>query len=210
MLLENNLDNTIRELLKVLDRQVYNNTYFGIRTLKFPFDFWVYQEMIYELRPDVIVELGTYRGGSALALSHILEKIGKGRIITLDINHNEVPMIVRNDPRITLIQGDAVQSFPDVQKLIADGEKVLVIEDSSHTYENTLAVLRTYNSLIRIGSYFIVEDAICHHGIEDGPNPGPYEAIDTFLSENKNFVADRTKERMVLSWNLHGFLKRVS
>ena len=59
-----------------------------------------------------------------------------------------------------------------------------MIEDSSHTYDNTLAVLRTYSGLTQVGDYFIVEDSICHHGLEVGPSPGPYEAIEAFVAEN--------------------------
>ena len=85
----------------------------------------------------------------------------------------------------------------------------MIIEDSSHTYENTLNVLKTYNPLVTPKSYFIVEDSICHHGLDDGPNPGPYEAVETFMNESCNFEIDRTKESFFITWNPKGFLKKI-
>jgi cephalosporin hydroxylase len=84
----------------------------------------------------------------------------------------------------------------------------LVIEDSSHTYENTLNVLRLYSEFIKPGDYFIVEDSICHHGLLVGPNPGPYEAIESFIEEGADFVIDREQESFLITWNPKGYLKR--
>ena len=70
-----------------------------------------------------------------------------------------------------------------VKGMIGPNDNVLIIEDSSHTYENTLNVLQSNSSLVKPGGYFIVEDSICHHGLEVGPKPGPYEAIQEFLAE---------------------------
>src|SRR5204863_41220 len=141
-------------------------TYFGVPALKNPLDFWVYQELLYQLRPEVIVEVGNRYGGSTLALAHFCDLLGTGEIIGLDITHELVPEIVRTHPRITLIEGDACQSFDQVVTLIGARSNILVIEDSSHTYENTLNVLRTYNGLVQPGGYFIVEDSICYHGLD--------------------------------------------
>ena len=85
---------------------------------------------------------------------------------------------------------------------------VMVIEDSAHTYDNTLAVCRTYAPLVTTGSYLIVEDTICHHGIDVGPNPGPYEAAETFRREHPEFIMRRDLEAFVLTWNPTGFLQR--
>ena len=116
---------------------------------------------------------------------------------------------VRAHPRITLIEGDAVACFPQVAALLEPSDRVLVIEDSSHTYDNTLAVLRTYSGLTQVGDYFIVEDSICHHGLEVGPSPGPYEAIEAFVAENPAFEINRDCESFVISWNPTGFLQRI-
>lgn len=209
--MEENLGLKARELLTVMQSRIMTETrYFGIQTLKNPIDFWVYQEIICETKPDVIVEIGNWRGGSALALAHLCDGLGKGRVIGCDLSHEAVPAQVKNHPRISLVEGNACNSFDRVVELIGRDEKILIIEDSEHTYENTLAVLRTFSPLIQKGQYFIVEDSICHHGLSVGPSPGPYEAIDTFLAENRAFEADRSRESFFITWNPRGFLRRKS
>ena len=96
------------------------------------------------------------------------------------------------------------------KKMIKPKDIVLIIEDSSHEYDNTLQILRKYSDLITKGSYFIIEDGICHHGLDVGPDPGPYEAIETFMSETNSFEIDRSKESFLITWNPKGFLKRVN
>lgn len=210
MVMEDNLDMRMSEVLKVIQKRIMQNTtYHGVKTLKNPLDYWVYQELIYQIQPDVIVEIGNNWGGSTLALAHQLDLLGKGRVIGVDIDQSKIPEIVRNHPRITLIESPAVEAFPSVRSLIAQDERVLVIEDSSHTYENTLNVLRLYNELIRKDDYFIVEDTICHHGLDVGPNPGPYEAVETFVQENDQYVIDRSFESFLITWNPKGFLRKV-
>lgn len=207
--MEDSLDASLRDVLPVMQHSIMSGTtYFGIPTLKSPIDAWIYQEILCETRPDVIVEIGNFHGGSLLALAHLCDAIGHGRVIGVDLSHQLVPPLVRGHPRIRLIEGDACESFGDVQQLIDAGERVLVIEDSAHTFDHTLAVLRRYALLIPPGGYFIVEDGICHHGLDVGPNPGPYEAIDAFLQESADFESDRSRERFLITWNPRGYLRR--
>jgi cephalosporin hydroxylase len=199
------------ELLPMLQKRMVGATsYFGVKTMKNPLDFWVYQEMIFKMKPDYILEVGNNWGGSTLALAHLLDSIGKGSIIGLDIDHSKVPKIVTNHPRITLIEDDACASYDKVRSMIPEGARTLVIEDSSHTYENTLAVLRQYNEFVLPGDYFIVEDSIVYHGLYGTEGKGPYESIETFVSENKSFEIDRNKESFIVTWNPKGFLKRIA
>ena len=208
--MEDNLNMPLSSVLQVIQNRVLNKTtYFGIQTLQSPNDFWVYQEILFKTKPDVLVELGNFCGGSALSFAHMMDSLGHGRIIGVDINQSRIPDIVRNHPRITLIQGDACESFNKVKSLISAGEKSLVIEDSSHTYSNTLNVLRLYSDLVQPDDYLIVEDSICHHGLETGPKPGPYEAIETFIKENNRFLIDREQESFLITWNPKGYLKCV-
>ncbi len=210
MKMEENLDLPLSEVLPIIQKRIMTTTsYHGVKTLKNPMDYWVYQELIYQIQPDVIVEVGNNWGGSTLALAHQLDLLGKGRVIGIDIEQSKIPAIVRNHPRITLIESPAVEAFPAVKELIAKDERVLVIEDSSHTYENTLNVLRLYNEFIHKGDYFIVEDTICHHGLDVGPNPGPYEAVEAFIEENDQYVIDRSIESFLITWNPKGFLQKV-
>ncbi|MGH9324516.1 MAG: CmcI family methyltransferase [Vicinamibacteria bacterium] len=208
--MEDCLDMSLRELLPHMQKRIVEGTtYFGVRALKNPLDFWIYQEILFEARPDAIVEIGTRFGGSALALAHLCAGLGKGRVISIDLSHEDVAPAVREHPRITLIEGDACASFSRVSGMCRAEERVLVIEDSSHTYENTLGVLRRYSSLVKPGGYFIVEDGICRHGLEVGPSPGPYEAVATFTRENGDFEIDRKREGFLITWNPKGFLQRV-
>ena len=186
------------------------SSYFGVRALKSPIDHWVYQEIIFETKPDVILEIGNHNGGGTLCLAHLCDLLGKGRVIGLDVSHEAIAERVRRHPRITFIEGDACRSFGVVKQMIAKGERVLVIEDSSHTYENTLNVLRSFSELIQPGDYLIVEDGICHHGLDVGPRPGPYEAIETFVRENADFAIDRKRESFLITWNPKGYLKKAS
>ncbi|MEP7288401.1 MAG: CmcI family methyltransferase [Chloroflexota bacterium] len=209
--MEEDLDMPVRQLLQIMqDRTVERSTYFGVRAVKSPTDFWVYQEIMAETKPDLIIEIGNFHGGSTLALAHLCDNFGKGTVIGLDISHQFVPNIVRVHPRITLIEGDACALFPQVSQLAKDAASILIIEDSSHTYENTLNVLRTFSPLVKPDGYFIVEDSICHHGLVVGPNPGPYEAIETFMDNNQDFEIDRSRESFFITWNPKGYLRRRS
>jgi len=202
----------LREVLKHMQKgMMQQSSYFGIQAWKCPTDFWIYQEILFETRPDVVLEIGCNRGGGTLALQHICDNLGHGRVISVDISLDKLAPAVRADKRITFIEADASHCFDQVSGLIGADERVLIIEDSSHTYDNTLAVLRQYAALVKVGDYFIVEDSICDHGLDmsDNPQPGPYEAIETFVSENPDFAIDRDRERFLITWNPKGYLQRI-
>jgi len=208
--MEECLEMPVRKALEIMqDRILSASTYFGVRALKSPIDFWMYQEIISETRPDIVIEIGNAGGGSTLAIAHICDCLGNGRVIGLDLSHDIVPAIVKNHPRITLLTGEACGLLENVKRLIKDKDSVLIIEDSAHTFDNTLRILRTFSQLVKPGGYFIVEDSICHHGLEVGQNPGPYEAIEAFLEENKQFECDRTREPFLITWNPKGYLKKL-
>ena len=208
--METQLDMPLSEVLGVIQQRIMTRTtYHGIPTLKSPLDFWVYQEIIHALQPDVIVEIGNHCGGSTLALAHQCDLIGRGRVIGLDISHARIHEKTKAHPRVQLIEGDACAMAGHVRAQVPDDACVLVIEDSAHTFDNTLKVLRAFAGLVNVGSYFIVEDSICHHGLAVGPDPGPYEAIEAFIGENADFEIDRSRESFLITWNPKGYLKRV-
>lgn len=207
--MEQHLQMPLSECLNIIQDRIMNQTrYFGIQTLKNPMDFWVYQEIIVETRPDFIIEIGNYSGGSTLALAHVCDHLNSGTVIALDINQSNLPKIVRDHPRIRCVEGPACESIEKVQAMVGGDANVMVIEDSAHTFENTLEVLRVFSALIKPGGYFIVEDGICHHGLDVGPNPGPYEAVEAFLAENNAFETDRSRESFFITWNPKGYLRR--
>ena len=200
----------IGQLLPIMqERLMRKSKYHGIQTWKNPIDFWIYQEIIFDIKPDFIIEIGLHRGGSTLALAHMLDRNENGRIIGIDLSLSLIDEQVRNHDRISLIEGNPLELFEKVKQLISPDSTVLIIEDSSHEYENTLAVLNMYGTLVSENSFFIVEDGICYHGLDVGPKPGPYEAVHDFIKNNKNFAIDRSKEDFLLTWNPCGFLKRI-
>ena len=189
-----------------------NHRWMGVDIQKHPMDFWVYQEMLFEIKPDVILEIGNYTGGSTYAFAHLCDIMNKGRIISVDVtdqNHDPRPEL-QDHPRIQWVVADATQPnvIQAIKNMIEPHERVLVIEDSSHTYDNTIKVINAYHDLIRPGDYFIVEDTVCWHGLNVGPKPGAYEAVEEFLAKNPNWEADRSKEKFILTWTPKGFLRR--
>ncbi len=181
----------------------------GKRADKFPMDAWVYQEIICQTAPDVIIEIGNNYGGSTLYLANLMDLMGNGRVIGIDVDHSSIDF---DHPRLTWITGDANSTsvLSKVQSMVSKSDRVMVIEDSSHTYENTLSVLRNYSRFVTPQMYFIVEDGVCMYPfIEDGPKPGPFEAVHDFLRENDSFVIDKSRERFTLTLNPDGFLRRV-
>ena len=208
--LEHSLELPLKKVIQdIQDRIVHKTSYFGVKTFKNPMDFWVYQEIIFDQKPDVIIEIGNKWGGSSLAMAHYLDILGHGRIIGVDINHSLLHEKAKQHPRITYIENDAVLAFEEVDKLINEDEVVFIIEDSAHTYDNTIKVLELYSKYIKKDGYFVIEDSICHHGLDIGPSPGPYEAIEAFIKSRDDFVIDREKESFLITWNPKGFLLKV-
>ena len=198
-------------LLKSMQNRILTrSTYRGIPTQKNPVDMWVYFELISRIQPNVIVEIGNYMGGSTLMLSDYMKTIGiDGHVIAVDICHSRLSSIVTEAKGITRITGDACQRISAVEPLCKN-MRVMVIEDSSHTYDNTLNIMQAYSGLVSIGSYMIIEDTICHHGLSVGPNPGPFEAVSTFIASDNRFMIDRECESFGLTWNPRGFLRRIA
>ncbi|MFA4981325.1 MAG: CmcI family methyltransferase [Candidatus Omnitrophota bacterium] len=210
--LEKAMNMPVKALLKKIQKETLRSRYFGIPAIKSPMDFWIYMEIVNEIKPDIIIEIGNAWGGMLLAFAHMLDHIGNGRVIGVDIDHSKIPLVVKAHHRISLLEGDACGSFVRVKDLILPHHRVLIIEDSSHTYENTLNILRTYNSLVSKGSYFIIEDSIINHGLifRNGfHSGGPHEAIEAFIKENNDFVIDRTMERFLITWNPKGYLRKI-
>ncbi|OGL72724.1 cephalosporin hydroxylase [Candidatus Uhrbacteria bacterium RIFCSPHIGHO2_12_FULL_57_11] len=183
--------------------------YLGVPTQKCPTDMWVYQELIHELKPDIVVECGTAFGGSALYLAHLMDAVGSGKLISIDINYKEK----RPDhPRIAYLTGSstAPEVLSQVRERIAGAGTVMVILDSDHSRDHVLAELRAYSPLVSLGSYLIVEDSnVNGHPADPAHGPGPMEALREFLDENRDFAVDRAREKFYLTFNPNGYLKRI-
>jgi cephalosporin hydroxylase len=194
-------------------------SFLGIASLQYPTDNWAMQEIISEIKPDFIVETGTNAGGTALFYATILEKVNdQGKILTVDV-HEHDPRVV-NFPmwkeRVEFFLGSSVA--PEVVEKISSrvrGKKVLVTLDSLHTKEHVLKEMNLYWQLVSLNSYLVVQDTqlmghpiplsiYTHEGKE-----GPWEAVQEFVTTNKNFIIDRSRERFLLTANPSGYLKRV-
>jgi cephalosporin hydroxylase len=206
--LEKNLDLNVRHATHLMQNRILRySTYFGVKAVQNPLDAWIYQEIVCETKPDVILEIGTFAGGTTLYFAHLCDAMGHGTVISIDTDLSNVHPLVHKHDRVVLIQAEACAAFTRVRDLVSVESSVLVIEDSSHTYENTLNVLRRFNELVQPGGYFIVEDTNSHHGIDSGPRPGPYEAVEAFLAESSRFEIDRTREAFFITSNPNGFLR---
>ena len=192
-----------------LFNMTWRNTWFvGHAVLKCPLDLWLYQEIVYKVRPDLIVETGTFAGGSALYLASICDMVGHGQIATIDIEARSGRPV---HPRITYVQGSSVA--PDVVQAIKGltkhHPKVLVILDSDHSRDHVLAELEVYCPLVAKGSYIIVEDTNLNgHPISPEHGPGPWEAVETFVAEHPEFAHDSDMDKFFMTFNPRGYLKR--
>jgi cephalosporin hydroxylase len=186
------------------------NTYWlGVPTEKCPLDLWIYQEIIFEVKPDVIIECGTGGGGSALFLANMCDLVDNGRVISIDIEYREDRP---KHERITYLIGSSTSEeiVRKVEGLIGEGDKVMVILDSDHHKEHVLKELKIYSKFVTKGSYLIVEDTnINGHPVAPDFGPGPMEAVEEFLKENKSFIIDKTREKFYLTFNPKGYLKRI-
>jgi len=183
-------------------------SWFGYRTLKSPLDLWTYQEILVETRPDLVVECGTRFGGSAYYIASLLDLIGHGRVVTVDIDAMAGRPV---HPRITYVHGSSTDpAIVAGVRAAADGKRVMVILDSDHAAAHVAAELAAYHDLVTIGCYLIVEDTnVNGHPVRPDFGPGPMEALDAFLAGRDDFVSDLDRERFLLTLNPRGFLRRV-
>lgn len=188
------------------------NRWFGIETLQNPLDAWVTQEIISEVRPDLIVETGTNKGGSALMWATILGQLNpEGRVVTIDIKN--LTQDARRHPiwaqRVRFLKGSSVDPrITNTVKQLADGKRVLVILDSAHTREHVLEELKVYAELVPVGGYVIVQDTGAWKASASEFSTASLGVAD-FLASTDAFESDLSRERFMLTNNPTGFLKRI-
>ncbi len=190
---------------------VFNKVrWMGVEARKMVLDSWVYQDIIYETRPDLVIEIGNKFGGSTLYLAHMLDIVGHGQVIGVDIDHS---VFQPRHPRIQLVTGDSTahETLGRIQEMAA-GRNGLVIHDGNHSTEHVLADLRAYSQFVALGGYFIVEDTVSdvfRAGDGLGNINGPLHAVRRFLQEDPRFEADVDREYFIVTYNPRGYLKRV-
>lgn len=207
-------ENIINEFHKLyynshLQNKTWKDSYFlGTPIQKCPLDLFIYQEIIHDVRPDLIVEAGTASGGGALYLASICDLLKHGEVVTIDI------VKLPNRPkhkRLKYISGSSTDEkvVKKVRKLAKNKKKVLVILDSDHSRDHVYNELHIYKDIVTPNSYMIVEDTnVNGHPVQHKHGPGPMEALEEFLDENKEFVVDTSREKHYLTFNPKGYLKK--
>jgi cephalosporin hydroxylase len=196
-------------LFYYLRRNTFDATFFlGKHVLKFPTDLWAYQELIHERKPDVIVETGVFLGGSTYYFAKLLDWMGGGRVIAIDITLDHADPDLVAMPNVTLIEGNTTspEVLERVRQLIKPGEKVMVVLDSDHTTEHVLAEMNLFSQLVTDGQYLIVEDGIVEEVYPRLLRNGPRKAVKKFLAKNSGFAPEYYWNRFLLSLSPAGFL----
>lgn len=183
------------------------NQFLGVKVLKCPFDLWIYQEILFDTKPELIIECGTFNGGSTLYFATMLDILGQGEIVSIDISPQDG---LPTHPRARFIKDSSVA--PDIvaeMTALAQGKRTMVILDSDHSCDHVLKELRAYAGLVTPGCYLVVEDGnINGHPVFRKHGPGPTEAMEIFFRENNDYEVDTSRERHLVSFNPGGYLRR--
>jgi cephalosporin hydroxylase len=198
----------------------YELVWMGIPIIQLPEDILMMQELIWRVRPDVIVESGVAHGGALVLYSSLLDAIGKGHVVGVDIEIRKYNRLaIEAHPmsrRITLIEGDSVaeETLERVRAEIPPGASVMVALDSNHTREHVAAELERYAPLVTPGSYCVVFDSVMTM-VSDAPNAGqnwgednPLAAVSDYLREHNEFEVDPSFNRLEVTYCQSGFLRR--
>jgi cephalosporin hydroxylase len=211
-----------RELVKT--NYSSNFSWLGRPIIQIPQDMFALQEIIWSTRPDFIIETGIAHGGSIVFYASMLELIGKGKVIGIDIDirmHNRKE--IEKHPcfkRIEMLEGSSIS--PDIShqvaQIVGSAKSVLVCLDSNHTHSHVLKELELYTPFISKGGYCVVFDT----GVEDlpkemildrpwGPGNNPKTAVWAFLKNNKRFEIDKSIDhRLLISAAPDGYLRCIS
>jgi cephalosporin hydroxylase len=193
--------------------KVHEAHWLGVPAIKCPLDCWVYAEIIFNTRPEVIVETGVRYGGTTLYLASLCELLGHGQVIGVDLELHHAYDPVRQHPCIHLIQGNSVDPVILEQVWMwSRGKRTMVILDSDHHGAHVLEELRSYSEMVTSGCYMICEDTNLNGNPVFSPepyDPGPKEAVEMFLKEQGDrWEVDTGCEKFLLTMNPGGYLKK--
>lgn len=192
-------------------------TWMGVPICQLSEDMMMMAELIHKVKPDIIIETGTAQGGTAVFYASMLELLGNGRVISIDIKTRNREGIQGHPMgrRITLIQGDSLGAVDCVRPLIAPDDVVLVALDSNHSCQHVLNELKVYSKLVGPGSYIVAFDGVMKilAGLPSASsswvNNSPAEAIEQFLALDSEFEADPHYNRLGITYCPNGFLRRI-
>lgn len=204
----------------------YNFRWLGRPIIQHPQDIVVIQELIWEIKPDLVIETGIAHGGSIILSASILEMIGsKGKVLGIDIDirkHNRKEIEKHRMfklGRIKMIEGSSTDSkvLDEVKKIVRGKKRVLIFLDSSHAHAHVLRELELYSPFVTKGSYIVAFDTIVEFmprgSVKNRPwdkGSNPFTAVQVFLKKNKNFVVNKEIEhKLLITAGPGGFLKKV-
>ncbi len=207
-----------------LSRYMYNFTWLGRPIIQYPQDIMAMQELIWSVKPDLVIETGIAHGGSIILSASILELIGgKGEVLGIDIdirkhNRREIEKH-RMFERIKMIEGSSVapEIISRVKKIAKGKKKILIFLDSNHSGTHVLRELELYSPLVSKGSYIVAFDTLVEY-MPKGSNKNrpwdkgnsPLTAVKKFLREHKNFAVDEEMgNKLLITVAPDGFLKRI-
>lgn len=198
----------------------YNFAWMGRPIIQLPEDLMAIQDVIYRVRPDVIVETGVAHGGSSVFYASLFETLSHGRVISIDVEirpHNRKAL--EQHPlkkRITLVEGSSIapETVEQVRTLIKPDERVMVVLDSNHTKKHVLSEMELYQSLVNSGSYIVVADGNMDElddvpgGKPDWARDNPKAAIHEFLASHSDFKIDQQTSSLGVTYWPDGYLVR--
>ena len=205
------------------EKYSYNFSWMGRPIIQYPQDIVAMQELIWQIKPDLIIETGIAHGGSLILYASILELIGKGEVLGIDIDirsHNKSEIENhRMFKRISMIEGSSISKsvLEKVQEFSKEKATIMVVLDSNHTHEHVLEELRLYSPFVSKNSYLVVFDTIVED-LPDGLYPerpwsvgnNPKTAVFSFLENNDEFVIDKNLDnKLLISVAPDGYLKRI-
>ena len=209
-----------------LERKYMNNfSWLGRPMIQLPMDAMAMQEVIWAVKPDLVIETGVAHGGSVVLSASMLELLGQGEVLGVDIEiraHNR--QAIESHPlahRIQLIEGSSVapEVVAQVRAAAAGKQRVLVFLDSNHTHEHVLAELNAYADLVSVGSYCVVFDTFVEDMPDDyvwterpwGKGNNPKTAVWEYLRSHPEFQIDKSVEdKLLVTSAPDGFLRRVA
>lgn len=201
-------------------RLMYEPTWLGRPVIQFSTDIVMIQELLWKIQPDVVVETGVAHGGSLVLSASVLELIGKGKVIGIDIEirpHNRTAIEAHPlKHRIELIEGSSVaeETLDAVKKAVGNAKSVLVFLDSNHTESHVREELELYAPLVTPGSYIVAHDGAqawvwdIPNGKPEWKDDHPLNAIHKFLKSHPEFTIDPHWTRLGITSSPDGFLKR--
>ena len=216
------------DLITSIDKYDYSYlwSWMGVPIIQMPADVMATQEVIWATKPDVIIETGVARGGSVLFMASLLEMLGGGKVVGVDIDiraHNRATIEDHvMSKRVVLIEGGSVDedTLASVRAQIPKGARVMVVLDSDHSREHVLSECRAYGQMVTEGCYLVVADTLVGHITEDKAptkrskiwfkGDEPLSALNDYLAENDRFLVDPVLNgKLVLSSSPGGYLQCV-